>query len=340
MKSIIIIFTFLIINNVFSQTDSNILWSNCEDAFNKKNYTEAINCYMDFLKSNPNNDTVIYKLALSYQNTGDYITAGRYLLKAIELNKDEIVYINILGLNYDYQKNYDSAIICFNKCLGKDPNYLNALFNRASSFQKTGDYRRCYEDALRCLDIDKEKVFEWLEESVQNKNNDTSYNNIGFFYSLAKNYKKAIENYNKAIEINPLCFTAYINRGIAYVLLSDYRRAIKDFDKAEKLDPKNPIVYTNRGIAYHNLMEEEQAIKDFNKAVQVAPNSREGYLERGLYFVLIEEYDKAIKDFEKIIKLFPEEEFGYVGRGIAYALLEEYENALEDFQKALKINPG
>ncbi len=44
---------------------------------------------------------------------------------------------------------------------------------------------------------------------------------------------------------------AYYNRGIAYKNLKDYRRAIEDYDQALRLDPDYVKAYNNRGYAYY-----------------------------------------------------------------------------------------
>ena len=41
-----------------------------------------------------------------------------------------------------------------------------------------------------------------------------------------------------------------INRGIAYDKKGDYDRAIEDYTKAIKLDPTRAHAYANRGVVY------------------------------------------------------------------------------------------
>tara|TARA_B100000768_G_C10918627_1_gene224671 strand:+ start:204 stop:422 length:219 start_codon:yes stop_codon:yes gene_type:complete len=53
-------------------------------------------------------------------------------------------------------------------------------------------------------------------------------------YNL-KDYKGAIEDYNKAIEINPNYTYAYYNRGFAKYYLKDYNGACQDGRKAKSL---------------------------------------------------------------------------------------------------------
>ncbi len=64
---------------------------------------------------------------------------------------------------------------------------------------------------------------------------------------------------------------AYYNRGLAYIDLGEYRRAIEDYDEALRLDPGNASAYNNRGYAYRELGEYRRAIKDLDQALRLDP---------------------------------------------------------------------
>ena len=76
----------------------------------------------------------------------------------------------------------------------------------------------------------------------------------------------AIDNYSKAIKINPKFAKAYNNRGIAYIWKKQYDLAIADFNKAIELDPKNGKAYNNRAIVYSYQGETDKARQDLQKA--------------------------------------------------------------------------
>ena len=60
---------------------------------------------------------------------------------------------------------------------------------------------------------------------------------------------------------------SYFNRGLAYYYyLGQHQRAIQDYDKAIQLDPNDAKAYNNRGFAYHNLGQDAEADADKAKA--------------------------------------------------------------------------
>ena len=96
-----------------------------------------------------------------------------------------------------------------------------------------------------------------------------SYFNSGNLYLRLEENRQAINDYDKAIELNPQYASAYNNRGIAYARLGDSRQAIKEFDKSIELDPKVPEVYYNRAIIFGRIGDEQQAIENFKKAARL-----------------------------------------------------------------------
>jgi tetratricopeptide (TPR) repeat protein len=72
----------------------------------------------------------------------------------------------------------------------------------------------------------------------------------GYSYNYLDQYKRAINDYTRAIELDPEDAMAYNNRGIAYADLGQYKQAIRDYDRAIELNPEYAAAYNNRGNAY------------------------------------------------------------------------------------------
>jgi tetratricopeptide (TPR) repeat protein len=91
---------------------------------------------------------------------------------------------------------------------------------------------------------------------------------------------KAIENYSKAIKINPKFVKAYNNRGIAYVWKKQYDLALADFNKAIELDPNNGKAYNNRAIVYSYQGETDKARQDLHKAQSLGIEVNPDFLKK------------------------------------------------------------
>ena len=82
------------------------------------------------------------------------------------------------------------------------------------------------------------------------------YFNIAKINNSNVDYQLAIDNYTKAIKIDPDYVKAYYNRGLAYKELENYKNAIADYTRAIKIDPDFANAYDGRGTAMWYLKVE------------------------------------------------------------------------------------
>lgn len=94
-----------------------------------------------------------------------------------------------------------------------------------------------------------------------------------------ENADQAIDNYSKAIKINPKLGKAYNNRGVAYIWKKKFDLAIEDFSKAIELDPRNGKAYNNRAIVYSYQGETGRALQDLKKAKSLGVAVDPGFLQ-------------------------------------------------------------
>jgi len=189
--------------------------------------------------------------------------------------------------------------------------------------------RELFESGIECCD-----------ESLKLKEYAEAYYNRGLAYAELNEYKRAIEDYGKAIELNPTLAEAYNNRGNAYAELNKHERAIEDYDRAIGLNPNYAEAYNNRGIAYANLNKHERAIEDYDRAIELNPALAGAYNNRGIAYVELNKHERAIEDYDRAIELNPAFAAAYNNRGSAYAKLNQYERAMEDFSKTIELNPA
>ena len=150
---------------------------------------------------------------------------------------------------------------------------------------------------------------------------------------------KAIQHFNKAMELKPDFFQAYNNRGVAYNKKDEFDRAIKDLNKAIELNSNLAEAYNNRGVAYDGKGEIDTAIHNYSKAIERKPVYAEAYYNRGTAYFQKGEVDNAIKDLTKTIELKPDDAEAYYNRGIAHSKNAEFDNAIQNYDKAIELKP-
>lgn len=129
--------------------------------------------------------------------------------------------------------------------------------------------------------------------------------NRGADHSDSGDYKKALECYNKALEIDPDCAFALINMGTVFTKLEDYERALEAYEKATKTNPGSVELWNNKGNAFRMLNRYNEALEAYKRAVQIDPYIAETWVNMGVLFENLGDYEMALKSYNQAIKLSP-----------------------------------
>ena len=87
-------------------------------------------------------------------------------------------------------------------------------------------------------------------------------------YRKLGNYDKAIESYNKSLEIEPEGTMPLQNIAIAYQYKKEYQKAIEAFEKLAKIDKYDPEIYFGIGNVYAvNLKDYEKGLEKYVQSV-------------------------------------------------------------------------
>ncbi len=79
--------------------------------------------------------------------------------------------------------------------------------------------------------------------------NASAHNNLGLSNFEANRYMNAVDNFTRAIELDPYCAAFYNNRGLAQYHLNLFDDCLSDFEDAIKLNDHDPNYFFNRGNA-------------------------------------------------------------------------------------------
>ena len=167
-----------------------------------------------------------------------------------------------------------------------------------------------------------------------------AYNNRGHALLLESKTDLALQDFNKAIELNPDYVKAYSNRGTALMNMNRNDDALKDFDRAISLMPGWEQLYVGRGNVFKNKNLWGEALKDYNKAIELKPDYADAFYARAFLYSSQGKNAEALQDYTKAIELNNNYIEAYLNRGNVFRDSNRFDEALQDYDKVLSIDPG
>lgn len=124
-------------------------------------------------------------------------------------------------------------------------------------------------------------------------------------------YKDAIYIYSHILDLDvspEIQAIIYIHRGMAYFAESQYTSALDDFTKAILLEPENSKAYYYRGVIFRMLKDYPASLKDLNKSLDLNPFSFDPLYSRAQVFFYLEDYPRSHEDCSRALNLEPDSE--------------------------------
>lgn len=115
---------------------------------------------------------------------------------------------------------------------------------------------------------------------------------LGKVYIAREMLKQAVDEFQKATEIDSTSFEAYHELGVALRKLDKYDEAIRALHKAIQLDSLAATAYNSLGLTYYQKGEKEKALDAFLEAVRLDPKCAEAHYNLGAMY-------RDLKDSEK-----------------------------------------
>jgi len=174
-------------------------------------------------------------------------------------------------------------------------------------------------------------------------------------------FKNAIADYQKAIEIEPDNYVAYYQWGLAQKNLNVLRELVNDDDSYRNgdfkeifrkvIDITSEIIKNNsqdinalmyRGNAKQEIFAYSEAIEDYSMVIEIEPDNHSVYDKRAMAKQELNDNLGAIDDYSKAIEKCNDNSYlleYYLFRGYAKIDINDDAGAIQDYLKAIDINP-
>ena len=145
-----------------------------------------------------------------------------------------------------------------------------------------------------------DEALKLIETIPSEKYDEDTYLILGNIYQSKGNEKKAIENYQKAIEINPKFYKAYYNLGNLYFVKGDFLSSVENYKKATKYNKDFAPAYYNLGCAYLKLEKPKSAKPNFIRAISINPQNPDYYYNLAITYKKLKKEKTAQKILDSL----------------------------------------
>ena len=229
----------------------------------------ALEFSLNALKESNNADFYAY-IADCYMSLDDFDKAVNTLKIGLSNNCSNSTYAkSLLGESLFYLNNFEESKSVFENLKLENP---NSFFVTAYLIDININLNK-YEEAIKLgIDILKSNVLD---------SNDTAYIlvNLGWInLKYLNNKDKALEYFNKALELDKNIGRAYIGLAEYYFSIEDYNKSLINYEKAVDLQEGTIDVYFGIAMCYKALKQYDDALS-YLHIVNDADNTNEIYIK-------------------------------------------------------------
>ncbi len=143
-------------------------------------------------------------------------------------------------------------------------------------------------------------------ESTEKSLRAEQYYNSGYMLTLMGRFEEAIRLYEKSLEIQPTA-EAHTYMGWTYSHLRNLKRAIEEAEKAIRVDPDFGNPYNDMGVYLMDQGKEDEAIPYFQKAMRAKRYCcyQFPHYNMGRIYLRKKMFEKARKAFQKSLAIDP-----------------------------------
>ncbi|MEN3044579.1 MAG: tetratricopeptide repeat protein [Candidatus Hydrothermales bacterium] len=191
-----------------------------------------------------------------------------------------------------------------------------------------------------------------MKNLAENRENYADFQHfLGIIYYSLGMIDESINQFEKALKINPNYIEAHLNLSIALNDKGDYLRAKEHYEKAAQLEKEGhriPVslrnnlanTYMKIGDSFFEIGEYERAKEEYERAIEIAPFFLDLRTKHAKTLLQLGEIDKAIYSLKEVILLNPKYEEAKVTLSICFYKKGEKEKAKKILEEVLRDNPS
>lgn len=203
--------------------------------------------------------------------------------------------------------------------------YCSILMDKAETFAKTGNR------ITACSLLD--------EILVIDPRNTLVIQRLAMLHAQNSDHLKALELYQKLVELHPENLEARLLLGIEYAETHHFQSAVECFLFCIANSPPNALFHKLCGITLSDGGNHREALNQLTIANRIAPEDEETLVRLGIELIHFLNMGEAEIHLLHALDLNPNSALAYNNLGRVYKFQGKIEEAIETFRKALALQP-
>ena len=212
--------------------------------------------------------------------------------------------------------------------------------NLESQKNKRAAAQALYAQGLGILSRDDyARAVQFFEKAVEiDPGYAESWYQAGFCYGMLGRHGDALKASRQAARLRPEWAETHINIGASSFALGQYKDAADAYRQATKLDPDNADTQYALGLSLNKLSRADEEILAYKRAVAIKPDFANAWEQLGAAYFKQKRYSAAIEAFEQLKTYKPDAKtYNYLGE--SYFELGKTTESLDAFNNAVAYNP-
>lgn len=165
-------------------------------------------------------------------------------------------------------------------------------------------------------------------------------NLLGAIHNGLGHPEQAVDNYRRAVALQPDLAEAHNNLGDTLIALGQHGDALATLNEALALAPDHPLVHFNIGHALGHLRRHAQAVDSYREAIRLRPELAEAHNGLGVSLAALGHAGEAIASFEAAVELRPDYAEAHNNLALAERAAGRTQEALDHCLAAIRANPA
>lgn len=259
----------------------------------------AVSCWtVNALIIRPYRSEVAYLRGKGFADRGIWMHAIRAAEETIRLSPSHRRAHYLQGHAYFELKEYGKAEQAYRRLQNYSPHFGQVNYNIAACYINTSQWEKAadeYAVQKKLGGLPKGENFELLLEALRmsgmddrrkypevlrrllvvNPEDHIAHNRLGIEYFEERAFLKALEHYERALEIEPGYAPALNNLAGIHFVNQEYVKARDVCLQIVRIQPEKTVAWVNLGKAHYMLNDRDQAFAAWGKALEVEPSNEE-----------------------------------------------------------------